>query len=364
MTTYTLNGFANYYDNTLEQDVGADFSGITLEIVVPETTNSLSYTVLPLAPGDSAPDDLYVDVDVNDYTVRLNGETLNNSNQFDESIFRVNWTDGGGVAHNSIVFIAEILDATIPGFGLVDANYVFAIGGVALPTFSTNAQLVNFLDNQLNSLTIPGGSYAPNVNIPLSSLGATVTENDIITGNGAANKFDGGLGSDKISGLGGNDVLSGGRGNDTLKGGNGADRMHGNTKNDRLYGDGGNDTLNGDSGNDKLYGGTGNDKLIGGAGMDVLNGGKGNDVLIGRSGPDVFVFQNKSGRDQILDFNATNDLEDINLKAVANITGFVDLKNNHMSQVGNDVVIDDGAGTEITLQNVALSDLGKADFIF
>ena len=355
MTTYTLNGIANYYDNTLDDDVGAEFSGITLELVVSDNTKDLSYTVLPLAPGDSAPDDLYVDTDLNDYTVRLNGETITNSNEFDESIFQVTWTDVGNIARTSIIYIAEVLDVTIPGFGQVDANYIFPIGGASFPAFTNLAQWTNFLDNQLTGLGIPGGSYAPGVDIKLSMLGATVTQNDIITGNGGANKINGGIGEDTISGLKGNDKLNGNKGSDTLNGGSGADVLHGNRQRD---------TLNGDGGNDKLFGDDGNDKLYGGKGRDILQGGADNDVMTGGGGTDIFVFKNKAGKDKIKDFDATNNLEDINLKAVSKITGFNDLKNNHMSQVGNDVVIDDNNGTVITLQNVDLSDLGKGDFIF
>ena len=46
------------------------------------------------------------------------------------------------------------------------------------------------------------------------------------------------------------------------------------------------------------------------------------------------------------------------------ITGMADLRANHMTQVGDDVVINDGAGLTITLADVVLADLHKADFIF
>ena len=54
MTTYTLNGFSSYYDNDIDADVGLK-SSTTLQLTVPDSETSLSYSVLPLAPGDSAP---------------------------------------------------------------------------------------------------------------------------------------------------------------------------------------------------------------------------------------------------------------------------------------------------------------------
>ena len=359
MTTYTLsNGVAVYrkYDGEGDDSVTrVDSTDISMELVVPESTNSLSYTVLPL-DSDYEPGDEVMDVSLADYTIRLNGEVVTRSNEPEVSIFEVTWNEAG-IARVSTVFIPFIEE---PGS---DVEFIFVIDGDPLPPIDTIANW-NAFDISLTSVSVPTGTYGPGVDIPLTSLGATVTENDVITGNGAANNFDGGLGNDKISGLGGKDTLNGAKGNDTLKGGNGADKLLGKIGKDTLNGDAGNDKLDGGAGNDKLFGGVGNDRLIGGAGNDLLNGGKGNDILIGRSGSDVFVFQNNAGSDQILDFNATNNLEDINLKAVTSITGFVDLKNNHMSQVGSDVVINDDADTVITLANVALSDLGKADFIF
>ena len=338
MTTYSLNGFAVYYSNILEEDVGTGVSGITLDFVLPDTTTTLSYSVLPLAPGDEAPDDLYVDTTFDSSTIRLNGQTVGPNFQYDTSIFTLQWTDNGGVSFKSTtVYIAEMLDVNVPGFGLVDANYVFAIGGDTLPTFASSADGLNFLDTQLTGLGIPTNSYGPGLNIPFSSFGAAVTQNDIITGTEFKDVFNSGKGRDKVNGLGGNDVINGSNGRDNIRGG--AD-------------------------DDRLIGGNGNDKLFGDQGADSLTGGRGDDFLVGGSGADDFFFNDLSGHDTIKDFNATNNQEDINLKAVTNIVSFQDLVQNHMTQVGNDVIIDDGAAVEITLLNVQIGDLHKADFIF
>ncbi len=152
--------------------------------------------------------------------------------------------------------------------------------------------------------------------------------------------------NDIVNGLGGNDNLFTGDGNDILMGGDGHDK------------------LDGGRGADVVKGGTGRDTVRGGAGNDMLEGNGARDVLIGGKGNDRFIFANNSGRDKVKDFNALNNKEDIDLTAVTRIKSFKDLKNNHMSQVGDDVVIDDNANTKVVLIDTLLSDLGAKDFIF
>ncbi|WP_424986564.1 calcium-binding protein [Microbulbifer sp. S227A] len=162
----------------------------------------------------------------------------------------------------------------------------------------------------------------------------------------------------------GDDVFNGGRGNDDLFTGDGNDKLSGNQGNDRLSGGEGKDNLKGGDGDDILIGGIGRDRLFGQNGNDQLDSGKGDDVLHGGAGDDVFVFANKYGNDSVRDFDATNDNEQIDLSAVTRIKTFNDLMNNHISQVGANVVIDDTDKTIITLENVSLADLDAADFLF
>jgi Ca2+-binding RTX toxin-like protein len=152
----------------------------------------------------------------------------------------------------------------------------------------------------------------------------------------------------------GNDVITGAKSqDDTLEGGGG---------NDKLNGLSGKDTLRGDGGNDRLKGGGGKDNLKGGAGDDVLDGGLGNDKLIGGYGGDRFVFS--KGKDVITDFNTAGTKEMIDLSDVASITGFQDLKANHLNEVGGNLVIDDQVGNTLTVNGVSIADLEKGDFIF
>ena len=208
------------------------------------------------------------------------------------------------------------------------------------------------------------------------------TQNDLLNGDGGNDILLGGLGADILNGGDGNDLLLGGNRNDTLDGGAGNDRTFGGNADDTVMGGAGddilrggdqNDSLDGGEGNGFLFGGTGIDNLMGGSGndilsgrggFDVLNGGEGDDILTGGFNADVFVFEGAFGNDIITDYAATSDAEDIDLSGVASIVNFTDLLNNHATQVGADVVIDDLLGNTITLQNVDISDLNVADFIF
>ncbi|MGH1575749.1 beta strand repeat-containing protein [Planktotalea sp.] len=178
---------------------------------------------------------------------------------------------------------------------------------------------------------------------------------DHLTGSSEDNLFKSGAGKDTVLG---ND------GDDTVFGNSGYDSIEGNSGNDSLMGGKGNDTIYGGRNRDELEGNSGNDQLFGGSFSDWLNGGKGDDKLVGGSGSDDFIFKSGDGDDTIEDFDATNNKEDIKLADVLEIVDFADLAANHMQQIGNDVVIDDGDNLTITLLNVDLGDLGKSDFIF
>lgn len=210
------------------------------------------------------------------------------------------------------------------------------------------------------------------------------TLNNIITGNNAANKIDGGAGNDSLSGNDGDDSLIGGAGNDTLLGGNGLDTLVGGAGNDvYLYDDlsdviveaagsaGGIDTvqttltfdlsansntanvenltltgsdgvagtgnnlanfITGNSAFNVLIGGAGNDTLDGGGNGDSLEGGIGNDTYIVDDLTDTIVELADEGIDTIqssvsLDLGAlANDfyvnIENLTLTGNASINAF------------------------------------------
>ncbi|SEG57992.1 glycerophosphodiester phosphodiesterase family protein [Bosea lathyri] len=182
---------------------------------------------------------------------------------------------------------------------------------------------------------------------------------DVLVGDDAANRLQGGLGKDVLKGGAGDDMLDGGADNDTLEGGAGDDVILAGLGDDIIDGGEGFDTLDlsaatgpvsvdlkagkiagagigndtvrgieklafgatddvvsggdgvdafdGGAGNDKLNGGAGNDNLWGGAGNDTIDGGSNDDLLVGGLGNDKL--RAGSGND-VVEGGAGNDVID------------------------------------------------------
>lgn len=237
-------------------------------------------------------------------------------------------------------------------------------------------------------------SYADNAPALLitQNYGATSGQVDIdVLGTLQSDRETGGTGDDAIRTLGGNDYLNGaggndslnaGFGNDTVYGGQGDDLVHGldgadflsgQSGSDRIVGGKGNDIIEGGDDNDRLFGGTeqdiirgdnGNDTIYGQGGFDVIEGGAGNDFLSGGFNADTFVFRDGFGQDRIVDFEANNRFEKIDLSDVWQITSFSDLTAHHLRAEGSAAVIDTGDGDTIRLDAVGVSQLSADNFIF
>ncbi|MEP3638959.1 MAG: calcium-binding protein [Paracoccaceae bacterium] len=267
------------------------------------------------------------------------------------------------------------------GAGRDEVFYTTANEGLTIDTIDgTNGTGIAAGDTFVDIEILHGSEFN---DVIISDLERTFGGNgdDTIYGSSGIDTLDGGAGMDELNGNDGADVLNGNGGADVLNGNKGADVLNGHGDADELYGgagtdelnggagadvlNGGNDAdmLNGGNGADVLNGGNGADMLNGGIGVDAIKGGAGNDVLTGGSGLDVFIFEDGFGKDTITDFSTFNQ-EDIDLSAVSQIVDFADLTANHMTQVGSDVVIDDGAGNTITIQGFGLSDLQAGDFLF
>jgi serralysin len=222
--------------------------------------------------------------------------------------------------------------------------------------------------------------------------------NDVLKGGGGADKLFGGAGNDTLYSDAIGDFLDGGTGNDdsvdfadaqngvyvnlglgrynqgnhyqppapgtpdnivgveNVYGSNTHDTIIGNAADNYLAGKGGIDTIFGRDGNDTIDGGAENDWIYGEAGDDLLTGGAGNDNFMftsGGNGPVNF------GHDTITDFTDGDKIkiyDDI-------FSDFNDLQD-HMEQVGNDVVITYDDGNSITLQNTNIGSLNANDFLF
>jgi phospholipase/lecithinase/hemolysin len=141
---------------------------------------------------------------------------------------------------------------------------------------------------------------------------------------------------------------------------------NGTSKADTLVGFSGNDTLTGYGKNDRLIGNAGNDRLVGGLGKDTLTGGRGADRFIYRLASD--------GLDQITDFSPQQrdriDLSQIfkpsTYRQSDRFAAYVNLKQQNggtLVQVDRNGDAAGGLKSIAFLQNIAASDLGRANFI-
>lgn len=257
MTTHSFTSGITVFRNTAHNDdsvVGIDTTDVTLELVVPDSVTTFSYTVNPLGPGEG-PGDETIEIDVNDLEVRLNGDT-SLPPLADPSIFEVEWTNASNQQQTTLAFVLEIKNFQHPTLGTVDADFIFVIGGAPLPTINSIAEW-NAFDLSIDGITIPGGNLAPGQDNPLTALFPVQSEDDTITGTHLNDNIDGGAGNDTIRGLDGDDNLIGGAGRDKLFGGNGADLLFGGLGNDII-----NPGENGPGSLDHIEAGRGKDKVI------------------------------------------------------------------------------------------------------
>ncbi len=353
MTTYSITGIGVLRSNVLgEEDVikGVE-TGVDLSVYAPDGITTLRYT------NSANPDDANMplaDIRVDGGIGYIEGGELDED---EASILRVRWDDNG-TTRTTTVLVLSFYDADVEGYTNVDADAIFVLDGDPLPSITTIAQW-NAMDSSILSIGPATGAYAPDTDIALSSVFTSSSENDLITGTGAADQFSGGVGDDTIEGKAGNDRLVGGGGHDTVEGSGGNDTLIGQGGNDTLEGGGGRDVLKGGGGRDVLEGGGGKDKLVGGGGNDTLDGGRGNDVLLGNRGADTFVFS--AGSDRVKGFAA---VDVIDLSSANGIDSFADLSSNHLSEANGHVIITDDSGHKMTLLNHSISDLGADDFLF
>ena len=275
MATYTFSGISVTYHPVTEDPV--DVQAATLTLVIDDTNAGLSYTLLNSPPNDLP------EVELNmpgNYSALINGQPFTD-NPLDEDFFgQANWGSG-----NVTIIYSHYDDDT----GL---DNIFWVSGAAIPLLTTAAQFENFVSQITYLGAVQSGPFIPGAAFQFSDLtGASVSQNDNITGDAGDNVLRGGIGNDVINGGDGNDSLAGGDGADTVEGGNGDDTLiGGDTENDladQLFGGAGNDSIDGGHGNDRVSGGSGNDTVEGGFGVDTIIGNGGDDVLTGSAWSDL-----------------------------------------------------------------------------
>jgi Ca2+-binding RTX toxin-like protein len=138
------------------------------------------------------------------------------------------------------------------GLGTDTVDYYFFDGFL-------NVSYGDSVNVDLQRATQQGGLAEGDVLISIENVGGS-REDDVIKGDGGANK---------LLGNGGSDILEGRDGDDDL---------FGDASASFLGGVQGNDVLDGGAGNDRLFGEGGNDTLIGGTGTNLLDGGVGTDT--------------------------------------------------------------------------------------
>ncbi|MGE0332005.1 MAG: hypothetical protein AB7P37_15105, partial [Ramlibacter sp.] len=171
-------------------------------------------------------------------------------------------------------------------------------------------------------------------------------------------------GSISADGQGGSDTLSF------------IENITGGAFNDVLGGNGLANRLDGAGGDDQLSGYEGNDTMLGGDGADTVNGGAGSNSLTGGAGIDRFVL-NLNGSDSILDFTAGAGGDQLDLSFVigslTNYAGGNPFATGHLQllQVGPDTVVQvdaDGIGAGgftgiASLAGVTKASMTSANFI-
>ena len=209
--------------------------------------------------------------------------------------------------------------------------------------------------------------YTLTANVETLSLqGAAV----IGRGNDQANALLGNAGDNALFGGGGDDYMAGGKGNDVYEVSQTGDVVVENA------GEGDGDTVFASASyvlpsnvetlvllSDGTVG-VGNaaaNTLIGGAGSQSMSGGAGGDVLVGGAGADLFwLIGADAGRDIVTDFTDGEDRVVLDHTLFANFASV----QQHMQQVGADVLIEHDGATAMLLQNVQLANLSAADFLF
>jgi Ca2+-binding RTX toxin-like protein len=256
------------------------------------------------------------------------------------------YTSGGTIDGN--IALADGDDQFYAKQTIVNGTVYGGLGDDAYHIDDTGLQIVESADQGTDTV-YASVSYRLGANVEnlvltghaaLSGIGNRL-DNDL-TGNDAANVLDGGRGTDSVD-----YSTSDGAVTVNLATGKG---LGGSAEGDRLH------HIENIAGSDFA------DHLTGSAGANVLSGGRGSDVLTGLGGKDLFYFADFGGLDTVTDFTAGQDRLQIEETGIANFSAV----KSHMSQHGNDVIIDFTsihAGDELVIKNMHKADFHASDIL-
>ncbi len=240
-------------------------------------------------------------------------------------------------------------------------------GGSGVDTISfvadTQAVAINLLGSiAVRNTGLPGATFNTLFLVEHAVGGAG---NDFITGDDAANRFEGSGGADNLWGFVGNDTLTGGDGDDIIVGGDNDDVLDSGIGQDWLYGEGGADTLRATDATSNsfnvLVGGDGDDTLIGGpTGFDYFYGGDG----ATGGGNDTFVIAANSGIKVMNDFEA-GGANDAVRPFGTSLSNFAQVQASlTFSPTINGTVLVVDAGTQVWFVGLQINQLTASDFVF
>jgi len=98
----------------------------------------------------------------------------------------------------------------------------------------------------------------------------------------------------------------------------------------------------------------------------IIDAGAGNDTILAGFGPALFVYSRTGNADTISGFRGVNGggHDRMDVSAIGDHSFAEMIQHRHLFQQGANVIIDDTQGSFVVLQNVNLSSLSAADFLF
>ncbi|NOT20824.1 MAG: hypothetical protein HOP24_11260 [Sideroxydans sp.] len=253
----------------------------------------------------------------------LNGgvgnDTLNGGVGSD--IYVLNKGDGADII-NEYVSVGEFNVVQFNDVASTELTGLNRVGGDLVLQYGTSDSLT--IKNHFYGATYEISQYKFSDGVSLNTANLYARYPLTLSAGSDSLSFSGNTAVNILAGAG-NDYLASGNGNDILEGGDGDDILNGGV---------GRNVLDGGAGIDTLTGGTGNELFIGGTGIDTLTTGNGADIIAFNRGDGMDTVNGGIGTDNTISLGKGINYADIAL-----------------SKVNNSLILEVGAGEQITLTN-------------